>query len=559
MGRVETVRPLARLRESAPAIHVSVFNHILVVFCRGCQRRTWHLRNVLIPLDLSARLKRPGKIASRSSKSPSQSTISAPPKAAVADGKSKREDLHRRKNPFNEMLLQKSAKEAGNTSPSTPDEREDRHTRSSSIASIKSIQDAKTADRIAELERALAVAREEQKALREELEKARKHGTVYRDARDDYRKQLHGPYNRSSRSASPMTDSTQTEYEEDISPRRSWSQQREELIEQNYELRGKLADLQEQLVEQDTAFRTKLDQEMHKGEREWNELTGRLHQSEKESQERLQQLLDLKHNISTLTRMDSQVTDFELAEKVDQLFHRTREWVISNFRRTKPDFNNVPRETARALELISVHYNKIGLTNRLAFYQAMISSNLMHLFREPICIGLPETGPLAPIRQLATSMHDTGSEYREWRRTTIRALEKSPARQQLQQEKERLLHNISSQIQHQLFSVTSTNLTPQAQLSLLGILNAAADLQHVLLLQKAQYKVHFFRDQECGRVSFDESRMDSINDNDMDDDFIDRKFCFCVFPLLEKFGDEAGENVDVRNVLLKARVCCGVG
>jgi hypothetical protein len=57
--------------------------------------------------------------------------------------------------------------------------------------------------------------------------------------------------------------------------------------------------------------------------------------------------------------------------------------------------------------------------------------------------------------------------------------------------------------------------------------------------------------------------MEIINDvDDMDDDGdtrIERIFSFCVFPCLEKFGDEFGEKVDVRNVLLKAKVCCGVG
>ncbi|ORY11640.1 hypothetical protein BCR34DRAFT_565015 [Clohesyomyces aquaticus] len=509
--------------------------------------------------DLSSRLKRPVKIATRSSKSPARSTISAPPKAAVVDGKSKREDLHRRKNPFNEMLLQKTTKSATNTNPSLPDEHEAQHMRSSSAGSIKSVQDAKAADRIADLERALALAREEQNALKDELDTARRNVVIYREPVGDYQRQRSSQYGRNSLSASPMTDPNEMEYEHDTSPGPSWSQQREDLIEQNYELRRKLVELQGRLGDQDTGYRPKLDPEPHRGEPEWNELRNRLHHSEKEAQERLQQLLDLKQNVSILTRMESQVTDSELAEKIDQLFHRIREWVVSNFRRIKLDFANVSRETARALEMINSNYARIDLTDRLAFYQAIVSSNLMHIFGEPICIGLPETGPLAPIRQLAMFIQDNGPEFREWRRATIRVLEKSPTCQQLRQEKERMLHNMSSQIQHHLFAVTSINMTPQAQASLVAILNAAAELQTMLLLQKAHYKVHFFRDEECGGVYFDEARMESVNDEMDEDVFEDRSFSFCVFPLLEKFGDEVGENLEVRNVLLKARVCCGVG
>jgi hypothetical protein len=142
----------------------------------------------------------------------------------------------------------------------------------------------------------------------------------------------------------------------------------------------------------------------------------------------------------------------------------------------------------------------------------------MHLFREPICIGLPDSGPLAPIRQLALSIQGAGPEFREWRRITVRILEKSSASQQLQEEKERIIQSMSSQIQHQLFSITSTSLTPPAQLTLIAILNAAVDLQNTLLLQRAQYTVHFFREEDCGRIHFDEARMESIND-DMDKKF----------------------------------------
>lgn len=223
-------------------------------------------------------------------------------------------------------------------------------------------------------------------------------------------------------------------------------------------------------------------------------------------------------------------------------------------------FAKLPPETVRALESIHPHYTKIGSTDRLALYQSIVSSTIMYLFREPICIGLPESGPLAPIRQIAAYLHDAGSDYREWRRTTIRALEKNSAKQQLQDEKQKLLQKLCSQIQQHLFSLTSTNMTLAAQATLMSILSAAADLQHTMLLQKAQYKVHFFRNQDRAEVLYDENKMDAINDDAMDEEsFVDRKFDFCVFPLLEKFGDEVGENLEVRNVLLKARVCCGVG
>lgn len=432
------------------------------------------------------------------------------------------------------------------------------------------ITDTKAADKIAELEQTLVVSREEQNALREELAKAREHGLVYKGTIEDYRRQLAvryqtqsppGAFHPNSRPTSRRSNSISMDYEQEVDPRRSLTFQREDLVEQNYDLRSKLAQLQDQLMSQEALYQSRIEQARSRSETEWNELTSRLHIAEKESQERLQQLLSLKSSISSLTRMDSQVTDSELSEGLSQLAHRVREFVISNFRRTKLELSSIPTETVRALEAISPVYKTIDPTDRLALYQALISSAMMHIFREPIIVGLPETGPLAPIRQLAAYIHNTGADFREWRRTTIRSLEKSEAKHTLHQEKVKLVHRLSSEVGHQLFTLTSINLTQNAQSTLMGMLNATADFQHTLLLQKAQYRLHFFNGQE-GHL-FDEGRMESVNDLDggldEDGDVVQRRFAFCVFPCLEKFGDEYGENTEVRNVLLKARVCCGVG
>lgn len=423
------------------------------------------------------------------------------------------------------------------------------------VEDIQSIQDAKAEGRIAELERALAVAKEDQAALREELDNSKRRSQVYGEPGADYRRPVPRP-------SSPLPGSTRVDYSSlETSPRRPISRAREDVMEQNFALRGQVAHLHEQLVQQDAMFRSNLEQRVQSRDAEWEEVTARLHHTEKESQERLQQLLDLKHSISAMTRMENQATDSELAERADQLYHRIREWVISNFRRAKLDFANVSRDTTKVLEAIHPQYATVSSSDRLPLYQALIANALMDIFREDICIGLPTSGPLAPMRQLAAYIHNAGNEYREWRRATIRALEKSESRHALREERERMLHRVAADVEHQLFSLTSTNLTPNAQASLLAILDSAADLQHILLLQKAQYRLQFFCNDEYDEVCYDEECMEAVNDG-MDEDgdmALGRRFAFCVFPCLEKFGDEFGEKVEVRNVLLRARVCSGVG
>ncbi len=432
--------------------------------------------------------------------------------------------------------------------------------------------DSRAAEKIVELERALAVAKEEHNITREELAKVRDHAVVYRQRMEKDRRQLVAPcththsspeaFHAHSRPTSPhphRSDLMDLDREQEGKTRCSFNHHRDDPRDQNSGLRSELAHLQDQSMSHEAP-----SQSPTRSEAEWNELTSRLHAAEKELQDRLQQLLSLKSSISSLTRMESQVTDSELAEALSRIANRVREWVIGNFRRTKFDFSNIPPDTERALRAISPSYYNINPTDRLALYQALISSAMMHIFHESVVVGLPEAGPLAATRDLATYMHDMGAEYREWLQNTIRCLEKGKAKYTLQDERKRLTHRLANEIGRRLFALTSVNVAANAQTVLEGILYEAADLQNTLLLQKAQYKVHFFHEQDGEKPRFDDIRMESINDLDVETDedgdrIIDRVFAFCVFPCLEKFGDEHGQNAEARNVLLKASVCCGIG
>jgi hypothetical protein len=453
------------------------------------------------------------------------------------------------------MLRQKNVVDTsdGPNEPSNPELDHDQCRRSPSVERSEGIQTFKMMDKVAELEFALAAAKQEQNALREQLKTLKHHSQTAENTTP------------SPRHTSPLGHSTGRGYElVTTPPRRSPNRVQEDVFQQNYQLRGKVAELHDHLAKQDVLFRQELEQRIQSRNVEWTELTARLHHTEKESQERLQQLLDLKHSISALTRMESQVTDSELVERVDRLYHRIREFVISSFRRTKMHFGDVAGDTAKTFERIHPRYATVSSSNRLPFYQSVVANALMQVFEETICIGLPSSGPLTAIRQLAAFIHDTGSEYREWRRATIRALEKSEAKHALQEEKESLLHRLVGDIEHQLFSLTSSNLPANARAALLDILHRAADLQQTLLLQKAQYKLRFFRHNGAHEAEFDGKWMESINDFDDemgedDDTGVKRGSWFCVFPCLEKFGDEFGEKAEVSNVLLRAKVCSGVG
>jgi len=456
------------------------------------------------------------------------------------------------------MLYHRSSKVEESGRPSTASStREDTENVAGALGGETSMPSINAADRIAELESALAMAREELPRLKE-------HGITYRETFEDYHYQLAssnqqhslpGAFYPDSRPESPRSN------EEVKTPRRSFSHVRENSKDLNHDLHLKVARLEDQLKSQEAIHQSMLEHVKSHNEIEWNELISRLHATEKESQERLQQLLSLKSTISSLTRMDSQATDSELSDALSQLGNRVREWVISNFRRTRLDLSNIPQETREALKAVSLNYQDIDSGDRLALYQALVSSAMMQIFCEPVYVGLPETGVLASLRHLAAYIYESSADYRDWRRLTIRSIQKGQAQEALQEGRDRVVHDLSNEIIHLLTTLTSTKVSPEAQLSLKGILNTTAELQHTLLLQKAQYKVHFFKHQLGSEVVFEHTRMESIND--LDEDFdqdgdiaLDREFAFCVFPCLEKFGDESGRHAEVRNVLLKARVCC---
>ncbi|KAH7090458.1 hypothetical protein FB567DRAFT_558690 [Paraphoma chrysanthemicola] len=465
-------------------------------------------------------VKRGGRLLSKTAK-PTSGTISSPPKAAVAATSARRDEAPRRRHALNDILRRKSGDGPAVTK-DTPIPLHDvgLHNDLQQSAEASGV-DVRMADRVAELERALAFAKEEQALLREQLVNLK--GNVHSDqlADGEIREQVAEKQGQHHEEEGATTSSAEQSQEDlSIPSSRGPPNQHDDIIEQNYALRFQLAQLQDQLVLQSIEHRNSLDRASSHGDVEWNHLRSRLHASEKESQERLQQLLSLKSSISSLTRSDSQATDRELVESFTQLANRIREW-------------------------------------------ALVSHALMQILDEPIVLGLSASGPLAAAKVFAESIQDTGVEYTEWRRATIRAIDHSKAAELVHEEKNKALQNIAGEITDLLGTLTSVTISPNTQSTLLGILSTAADLQRTLAQQKARYQVLFFRSIDGADPAFDKHRMDSINDldDDMDDDakVAGNEFLFCVFPCLQKFGDERGENLDVSNILLKARVCCGVG
>jgi hypothetical protein len=496
-------------------------------------------------------VKRGAKLISRSSKLSSSSVVT-PPKAAVAAPNAKNDELHRRRNPFNDILKHGNmgVENAGHAGPSSVSQEPS----NASVRPQPSADgiDIRMAHRVAELERALAVAKEEQDALREDLAKVKEQRQTDQDTIEHLEQQLDHTYRSAPRTPSRASSGHWRDSEDDAD---------EDAIRQNHELCYKLAERQEQLACEDALHHNNLERPSSREESE--DLRFRLHTAEKEGQERLQQLLSLKSSISSLTRLDPQVTDGDLTESFSQLANRIREWTISNFRRSKVELSNIPPDTRTVLRSITPDYENLLAQDRLALFQAIVANILMQVFQEPIVVGIPSVGPLAGIRSIAEKLQEPGfSEYSEWRRATIRLLEScSEQKEDIQQKRKHLLLESAGEVRQLLGTLTSVVLTSDAHDALLVIVSTAIELQRTLAMQRARYDVVFFRGT---RTAFDDRYMETINDvegnvDENSDMGIDQTFLFCVFPGLLKFGDEWGQHPEISNVLLKARVCSGVG
>lgn len=414
--------------------------------------------------------------------------------------------------------------------------------------------------KVAELERALAAARDEMVALRQELERVKQDGQASVEVSRYHAAGAH-------RQATPES-AMEVEAEAHEEPHRLQRQDRErdeDLISQNVDLRYRLAELQDQLLAQ-SQIHTHSSPHVPSliySQADWNNVTLRLHEAEKESHARLQQLLSLKSSISSLTRTDSQVSDSELAESFSQLANRVREWVVSNYRRTNLNLHNLPETTVTTLRSIKEDYESIDGIDKLALYQAVATRVLMRIFNELVVIGMPERGFYGGVREFSARIQNAGINFHEWRRATIQVIEKSGQESAMSEWQTEEIQRLSQELERIMLSITSTELTSGARVTLFGILNTAANLQRILCLQKVQYRV-LFLDTEQGQHNFDSRTMESVNDLEyaMDEgsgQAFERKFIFCVFPGLEKLVNDMGANINRSHVVFKARVCCDVG
>ncbi|KAI6890636.1 hypothetical protein KC334_g14618, partial [Hortaea werneckii] len=175
---------------------------------------------------------------------------------------------------------------------------------------------------------------------------------------------------------------------------------------------------------------------------------------------------------------------------------------------------------------------------------------LMDVFCAELVFGLNDGEQwCADLLKAADSMQKTlGSQaYGKWRSATIEALGQSAAFQDLLQKAN---EGVAESIGHSLYKLTEIEAGEGGKTSLIGIIKRAASLAHLFSFQQAQYQ---FILPNPG-TPFDAQTMEDIAE---DGEELSSSVISCVtFPSIIKSGDECGDNIHLRNVIMKSRVLC---
>ena len=279
--------------------------------------------------------------------------------------------------------------------------------------------------RFAELETALEIAREEQQKMSQELHKLRSEGKC--DKQEN--RQLQEDLAKLRLDHEQDLHSLQNKLEEESKTSEHWSRKHHTAL-------ADLHDLKERWLERDEMWKHEWERKAADVLEERDQLREKVHTAQKiahvrgeESEETRRQLLDLKQNISTSTRMQNQVTDHEFADLMSGLNHEIQNWIVHNFRKSKNGelhasalifswpllislaFSNISSSLRDILEQAVPLYKAIFSSSRLILYQAFMIDRLMEIFEEPLCFGLPEDGPLSHIRGLADYLQRRHSRF----------------------------------------------------------------------------------------------------------------------------------------------------
>ncbi|KAF2762168.1 hypothetical protein EJ05DRAFT_497035 [Pseudovirgaria hyperparasitica] len=329
----------------------------------------------------------------------------------------------------------------------------------------------------------------------------------------------------------------------------SWTTDRGNLEDQVLELQSRVHSLQSDIADRDNYWKAQWERESRERIYERNALAEDLHTAQKDALDKRKQLLDLKQSISSLTHIENQVTDGEVAERMDGLYHRVRNWVVSNYRRSQPDLACLSNVHLQRLSNCVPRYQDLDLrTWKISVYQAMVMRELIYIFQDEHCYGLPHDGILGQVRTLAQELRSTGLEYRKWHSGTVELLLRTSP-DSLVQNTKNLALKMADDLLDILHAISSVEATDSAHIALHNIIMEAIGISRLLRVQIPLYSVFLPREEQ-----FDAANMQLTDEQDEEDE--QKLIALAVTPCVQKISEETNDGSLTKRTIHKAKVVC---
>ncbi|RDA87320.1 hypothetical protein CP532_2657 [Ophiocordyceps camponoti-leonardi (nom. inval.)] len=335
--------------------------------------------------------------------------------------------------------------------------------------------------------------------------------------------------------------------------------------------------LHRQFLESDTELRLlRTEAERRDAEREellrgWEEIRRELGRRDEDVGRLSAQVRGLKEFVSSSTRClgAQQTSDEVFGDAMAWLANGLQNWVIINFRKAKLDVSRVDDETLAELRRLVPSYDLLLLRSaKIHLLQSAVSRILVDSVFGAYFVGLSEeqTRDYRRMEDLLCSLAAPGEAINQWRSSTL-ALLQNPASVLLQAQTTALVDNVVDRINlllEALLSTSSSSPSPphtNRDSSLAVLVKKAVDLARLLAVQRAVLRVDHGLPPQCDDVTsttlpaFDGEFMEDVGGLDEEALQTGRVACF-VFPALIKWGDENGAQMQLRNVISKARVLC---
>jgi len=260
--------------------------------------------------------------------------------------------------------------------------------------------------------------------------------------------------------------------------------------------------------------------------------------------------------VSASSKMDEQVADEVVGERMRKLGNGLQNWVITNVRRLRIDVSNANAEIREQLLELVPTYEALAVTSKIHLIQSIVSRLLVNSIFNAYFIGLSEERS-AGLESAERFLADFGSMegVNQWRSTTLAILRKE-APHKLQSETTAVVEKLERQVNAIMDAISDIQSSASRSQALRGMINDAIELSRLLRVQKAVFSIIMPSIEGHQRTMFDVETMEDIGGED-EDTLHEREIRCVTFPGIVKAGDENGEQMHLfKNVVSKARVVC---